>query len=81
MYIYRCICVPIWVCVHTHTHTQMYVLTGGARTISRCLLLQHTATQWKTLQHTASHCNVIAAAYSCNTLQHTATHCNALQHD
>jgi len=47
-----------------------------------------TATQWSTLQHSATHCDalrrtatccdVLRRAARCNTLQHTATHCNTL---
>ena len=44
-----------------------------------------SATHCNTLQHTATHCNIIcgkrpARQAICKTLQHTATHCNTLQH-
>ena len=43
--------------------------------------LQHTATYCNTLQHTATHYNTLQhSATPCNTLQHTATHCNTLHH-
>ena len=53
---------------------------------------QRSATFCNTLQHTATHCNILHmhwtesvwynmlyTATHCNTLQHTATHCNTLQ--
>jgi len=48
-----------------------------------------TATHFKTLQQTATHCNILTrcdetqerlCGDDCNALQHTATHCNTLQH-
>ena len=38
--------------------------------VTRCNTLQHAATQWNTLQYTATHCN---------TVEHTATQWNTLQ--
>jgi len=71
---------------HTATHRRSYMPH----------ILQHTATQCNTLQHTATHCNTLQCtathrrgctphtmqhtATHSNALQHTATHCNTLQH-
>jgi len=43
--------------------------------------LQHTATHCNILQHTATRCNTLQrTATHCKALQRTATHCNTLQH-
>ena len=59
------------------------------------LRLQHAATRYNTLQHTAMH-RITSSTQSdklekmlglnledtdCNTLQHTTTHCNTMQHN
>jgi len=92
-------------CNATHPYRnstrQVYYTT---RRVKHCNTQHHTATLWSTLQHpathynklqhTATHCILIAIgqdkcsakiaesniATHCNTLQHTATHCNTLQH-
>jgi len=55
--------------------------------LAPCNALQHTATHYTTLQHTANSCVYVCpdpevsshSATHCNALKHTATHCNALQ--
>ena len=54
------------------------VAYSGVSPVTHCNTLQHAATHYSALQHTAGASPVIAT--HCNTLQHTATHYNALQH-
>ena len=54
--------------------------------LGTCCILQHTATHYKLLQHTATYRTPIIGlffwerAVYCNTLQHAATCCNTLRH-
>jgi len=68
MYVHTCrpVCFS-WV----YRNVDMYIPTVMSKMCRIYRHMSHMSTKmWKTLQHTATHCN---------TLQHTATHCNALQ--
>jgi len=54
------------------------VAYSGVSPVTHCNTLQHAATHYSALQHTAGASPVIAT--HCNTLRHSAMHYNALQH-
>ena len=76
--------------LHTATHCNtLQHLQHMKHTATHCNTLQHTATQYNTLQLTATHCNagrnnyVHASKRTVSRLchnNHSATHCNTLQH-
>jgi len=83
---------PTHIHTQTYTHPRTHTLTRP-QTIHQCLsalqplqetaILQHTATQCNTLQHTfATHSThqlfSTTLGPHCNTLQHIVTHCNTL---
>jgi len=56
-------------------------LQRATRALSLYILLQLTAMQCNTPQHTATHYNAMQhTATHCDTLRHTAIHCNTQQH-
>ena len=76
----RCVavyCSALIVCCSNSLHTAVWCHDSlRSAWKGQCNTLQHTATHYKTLQHTATRCNTLQhAATHYNTLQHTATYC------
>ena len=66
---------------HMNVSCRFSLWSGLAHKGIGAQILQHTATQRNTMQHTAAHCSTLQySIVQYNTVRHTATRCNTLQH-